>query len=388
MAITLYWTPCHHFAATRLDTSPAHPFQLRSEAHQHVSTLLRRPAQVSAQLCQILQQRKGKYSPVCSTVRSLMARRSISPKLPKRLALSAEELRELSLSSSTSPMLTPSRSKRYERLLRNNGISLNGGPIKTRTENKAKKRTADAVAKAAESKRRKIEGDHTDAAADDEDVKPMIPKIEPGTWTMIKQEPASGYFDAGYPPPRLPHPEPPKYGYGLSSAANSAGGHSANTAQDTPWNSSQTPWLSLTGTGMSAKSMTALHAPKHDRATSPTLAYTLPLVDSTAVAAKEVVARRQSLILPALDSLGEEATTEQSQGEDTVFRDFCNSDLFMPPLQQTCTPPASPPTQSQIKDSGGLPNARRPALPPKSSFNVSCQPKSSSDQVESIVIED
>ena len=82
-----------------------------------------------------------------------------------------------------------SSTKRYNRLLRTNGIHPKGGPLAPPVIKRANKRSAEATVKAAEAKRRKIEGEHTDAAADDqEDVKPIITKLETDADVFIKQE--------------------------------------------------------------------------------------------------------------------------------------------------------------------------------------------------------
>lgn len=81
-------------------------------------------------------------------------------------------------------VLTASRAKRYDRLLRNSGFHPNGGAgSKSEKDNAAKRKPKASIAKAAEAKRRKIEGDHNDPLADDgAPGRPL--KREPG----IKQE--------------------------------------------------------------------------------------------------------------------------------------------------------------------------------------------------------
>ena len=46
------------------------------------------------------------------------------------------------------------------------------------------------------------------------------------------------------------------------------------------------------------------------------------------------------------DYLQQQQVALQSHQEDTVFQDFCNSELFLPPLQKNPTPPPSPPAHS------------------------------------------
>lgn len=107
-------------------------------------------------------------------------------------------------------MLTVIRSKRYSRLLRNNGVQLSAESA-SRAENGvlSKRKSRASVARAAEAKRRKIEGDQNDPLADDGDDGPPV-KREPA----IKQEYSSHNF-LGL--PYSDYPTQPAQGYQCGS---------------------------------------------------------------------------------------------------------------------------------------------------------------------------
>jgi len=102
------------------------------------------------------------------------------------------------------------RAKRYERLLKANGIHPNGGPVdKLATPTVSKGRSKAAIAKAAAAKKRKIEGDSAEALNNDvDDGSPFLSKSEPRDFAQVKQEPTLAVKAISTPQmlPRTPSP--------------------------------------------------------------------------------------------------------------------------------------------------------------------------------------
>jgi len=111
---------------------------------------------------------------------------------------------------SSRPMLMFDRAKRYERLMKANGISLNGGPDASgKTAAAPKEKSKAAIAKAAAAKRRKIEGDQAGIKQDDdEDIKPVMPKDEMLDYSYVKPEPHPGFAPYMFPQITLAPPAP------------------------------------------------------------------------------------------------------------------------------------------------------------------------------------
>jgi hypothetical protein len=160
--------------------------------------------------------------------------------------------------------LTRSRAKRYGRLLRLHGVKANGGKDEKAVASKRKSRAS--IAKAAEMKRRKIEGNHNDPFADDGDSDRPIKRE-----VVVKQERSS--FSVLSSPWNLP-----------SSQQQSDGSQSYSTGSS---------W-----TGLQAQSATSRIKIEEDS-------------DNATM-----------IISTASSSAGYDADDER------IFEDFCTSDLF------------------------------------------------------------
>jgi hypothetical protein len=228
-----------------------------------------------------------------------------------------------------------SRAKRYERLIRNMGMTNGNTPL--RTETKPKRKTPADIAKAAEAKRRKIEDEDRDPAADDDDGRPNI-KPEPGLNPYIKQEPGMGGYLPGYnmqpfqgneycsmqvQQPVSMHPvgprngfHPPPYGRGTLQEIHSGTPHPYNLP--------------------------------NGYYTSPP-----PPQSSTVYIKQEPDHESTQAHQPAPSTL---PTTEG----DSVFREFCNSELYVAPmLRESPTPSASPENSNNANRSINAAGARR-----------------------------
>jgi hypothetical protein len=252
-----------------------------------------------------------------------------------------------------------SRAKRYDRLLRTNGIHPNGGPT-TKLEAKPKKRSANAISKAAaEAKRRKIESDNADPAADDdddddEDVKPVIPKIEPSADTIIKQEKSAGFPLFAYPPTYMSPPHPYLCGYAPPPTKSPVSSYAVSgyaSAPDLTQLPSHPIWQplfqSLTDPALSMTNTTSSSTSTRASRPLPEAAVKTPEQETVVLSTTET-----STFPSALNdqTLQNDWATESDQLE-SVLVDFCNSDLFMPPLtQRKSAPPSLLPAQPKAVD--------------------------------------
>ena len=212
---------------------------------------------------------------------------------------------------------------------------------------KPKKRNADAIAKAAEEKRRKIEGDHADPAADDGDSKSIVPKLESGANTTIKQE-LNAFSASSYHSNHAPSQHPYFSGCTPTPALSPFAGYSsfhAATSND-PFRNPQPMWQ------MPIQTLSDTTPPESSIKTEPhdqSIPSVLPNV-SAGLPNEQIKLEHQSYASkrsdPNQDYLLPQQVALQSHQEDPVFQDFCNSELFLPPLEKNPTPPPSPPAQS------------------------------------------
>jgi hypothetical protein len=200
-------------------------------------------------------------------------------------------------------------------------MGMTNGNTPLKTETKPKRKTPADIAKAAEAKRRKIEEEDRDPAADDDDDgRPNI-KAEPGTNPYIKQEPGMGGYLPGY------NTMPSFQGYatyGMPAQypiATNAFGQTGNPNHLSAnigfplFTQSAGPQPTSTVDGYSASPPASLSEPriKQDPDQAPT------------------------------QSLQSQPPTVPTSEDESVFRDFCNSELYMAPmLRKSPTPPASP----------------------------------------------
>ncbi len=277
--------------------------------------------------------------------------------------------------------------KRYDRLLKANGISRNGA---TKSETKPKRRNTEAVAKAAEEKRRKIEGDHNDPTADDDEIKPVNPNPELDTESMIKQDPGSEYpsffhtspflqpqnaYFSTYKPAATTLPKP---GYLLH--------HS--TALNAPLPQSHPMWQNA----RQSFSRTASSPPSTSQKLS-NYYHSISSPEVAAVGIKKETTTEQT-VLPSTprpstqnESQRQDAVA-QSHQDDSAFRDFCNSDLFMPPLQHKTTPPSQPAGPHNQDVIPGADASPRTAASKEAIANSLQPTESTLGQPEYIVIDD
>lgn len=220
----------------------------------------------------------------------------------------------------------PDSAKRYERLLRNSGFQPNGSPPKT--ESKPKRRSPDAIAKAAEAKRRKIEEYNHDPTADDgEDVKPNV-KPESGLDACIKQERGiaiapfdrhTGYalrtfVQYGTHPPQFPMPPKPAQNNSFDTAARD----DYSPATPTQPSNHQTFFRPPNNFNSSPSSLLSAENMKQEADVgTPDTANSIPAPD-----------------------------------EDSIFHEFCNSELFMVPMiHESFTSKSSPKNISNSRSS-------------------------------------
>ena len=258
----------------------------------------------------------------------------------------------------------------------------------SKTEPKARKRNADAIAKAAEEKRRKIEGDHNDAAADDDDIKPVIPKLEPGTGPMIKPEPGTGLHAFPYSSTFMQAHNAQTLGY-LPTPTTFPGpsfSPSHTIASDEPFAYAQPMWQNSSPVfpRTTPSPLTSRHEPyKQSPSRSPP---TIPADCIKKEATVELTILPSTPQSPHLEQAIQQALPLPSH-EDAVFQDFCKSDLFMPPIQQNHTAPSS----TRARHHGKHEKAEGPNLAAVSTNTFSdnlCQVNGGSDQPECIIIDD
>ena len=228
-------------------------------------------------------------------------------------------------------------SKRFDRL-----VKINGNGLALKSETKPKRKNADSVAKAAEAKRRKIEGDTSDPAADDDDVKPVIPKIEPCADTLIKEEPNPASPFAGNSSSSFTYPGFHNYASTPIPYSPYCPSNYASLSNTLP-RPSPPPWQRYNQLSLQ-EAPPIPSASGSSPAQSPSTASTHLLLGSlNKDPTSEQTLQDSELQTPKKDNLPQQAAFVVSQPDETVFSDFCSSDLFMPPLQRySMAPPLSP----------------------------------------------
>jgi hypothetical protein len=239
-----------------------------------------------------------------------------------------------------------SRAKRYERLIRNMGMTNGNTPLKT--EAKTKRKPPADVAKAAEAKRRKIEEEDRDPAADDDDGRVDI-KPEPGVNPYIKQEPGMNTHIK----------QEPEMGMGNSPGYNMQPFHGNR------WRNMQVQQpVSMHPAG----SHNDFHPPSYGLDTLQEIHSGKPHPDNLPNGYHNSLPPPQPSTVHVKQEPDHESTrahqsspsTLPTTEDDSIFREFCNSELYMAPmLRESPTPPASPENSNNANRSINAAVARR-----------------------------
>jgi hypothetical protein len=199
-------------------------------------------------------------------------------------------------------------------------MGMTNGNTPLKTEAKPKRKTPAEIAKAAEAKRRKIEEEDRDPAADDDDGRPNI-KAEPGTNTYIKQEPGMGGYLPGY------NTMPPFQGYATY------GMPAQHPIATNAFGQIGTPNHLSANVGF----------PLSTQSAGPPTTNTVDGYPASPPASMPEPRIKQEPDQAPTQSLQLQPPTVPTSEDESVFRDFCNSELYMPPmLRKSPTPPSSP----------------------------------------------
>jgi hypothetical protein len=232
-------------------------------------------------------------------------------KLPKNAVFAVEEQRQPPRATPHPKMLTKSRSKRYERLIKAADITSHRAPQEAQS---AKRKSSAQVARLAEAKRRKIEGDTTDPV-DDDGMTLLVPKTEPAQDKLNKQEPPSACSQDLLTPTNVTPYAPPTFACSPRDGGNLPQ-HGCelwsrwNSVYRGPEPASVWPAEPATAAGASSVAISLYGLPAKFQSTSKPRAAASPVIVSDQNKRKDIIEQERGKIkLELQDSIGSDFKT-------------------------------------------------------------------------------